>query len=136
MTNHLPSTLRKLCLLTAAVALVAAPILRAQIPASTPSTADTVCVLALVDVDPKQADQALAMLRAYADACRHAPGARRFEVLRELVRTNHFTLLEAWDSEAARQEHEVSELTKQFRTRLQPLLASPFDERLSHLEPF
>ena len=136
MTNHPPSTLRRLRLLIAAVALVAAPLLRAQTPASAPSTADLVYVVAFVDVDPRQADQALAMLRAYGDACRHAPGARRFDVLRELARTNHFTLLEAWDSEAARQEHEVSEAAKQFRARLQPLLASPFDERLSHPEPF
>lgn len=136
MTNHPPSTLRKLRLLTAAVALVVAPILRAQTPASTSFTVGQVYVIAFVDVDPKQADQALAMLRAYGDACRHAPGARRFEVLRELARANHFTLLETWDSEAARQEHEVSEAAKQFRTRLQPLLASPFDERLSHPEPF
>ena len=136
MTNHLPSTYRKLRLLIAAVALVTAPVLRAQIPASTLPAADLVYVVAFVDIDPKQTDQVLALLRAYGDACRHAPGARRFEVLRELARTNHFTLLEAWDSEAARQEHEVSEVTKQFRTRLQPLLASPFDERLSQPVPF
>ena len=136
MTNHPPSTLRKLRLLTVAVALVAAPILRAQIPASSLRTAELVYVVAFVDVDPRQADRALAMLRAYGDACRHAPGAWRFEVLRELARTNHFTLLEAWDSDAARQEHEMSEVTNQFRTRLQPLLASPFDERLSQPVPF
>jgi hypothetical protein len=45
----------KLRLLTVAVALVAAPILRAQTPASTSSTADLVYVVAFVDVDPRQA---------------------------------------------------------------------------------
>ncbi len=97
--------------------------------------ADPICVVAFVDIDPKQADEVLALLRVYGDASRRAPGVRRFEVLRELARPNHFTLLETWDSEAARQAHEVSEATKQFRARLQPLLASPFDERLSHPEP-
>ncbi len=118
------------------VMLMAAPAVRAQTPASTPPAADPVCVVAFVDVDPKQAEQVLALLRAYGDASRPAAGTRRFEVLRELARPNHFTLLEAWDNEAARQAHEVSEATRQFRARLQPLLASPFDERLSHPEPF
>jgi quinol monooxygenase YgiN len=136
MTNYPPSTLRRSRLFVAMVMLIAAPVVRAQTPASTPPAADLICVLAFVDVDPRQADQALALLRAYGDASRRAPGARRFEVLRELARTNHFALLETWDSEAARQAHEVSDATKQFRARLQPFLGSPFDERLSHSEPF
>ncbi len=118
------------------VMLMVASVVRAQTPASLPPATDPICVVAFVDVDPRQADQALALLRAYGDASRRAPGARRFEVLRELARPNHFTLLETWDSEATRQAHEVSEATKQFRARLQPLLGSPFDERLSHPEPF
>ncbi len=136
MKNYPLSIIRRLRLFVAMVMLMAAPVVRAQTPASTPPVADPVCVVAFVDVDPKQADQVLGLLRAYGDASRRAPGARRFEVLRELARPNHFTLLETWDNEAARQAREVSEATRQFRTRLQPLLASPFDERLSHPEPF
>ena len=136
MTNCPPNTVRRIWLLVAVVMLTAAPVVRAQTPASVPPAADSICVVAFVDVDPKQADQVLALLRAYGNASRRAPGAGRFEVLRELARTNHFTLLETWDSEAARQAHETSEVTKQFRAWLQPLLASPFDERLSHPEPF
>ncbi len=132
MTNYPSTTIRRLRLLVATVMFMAAPVVRAQ----TPPASDPICVVAFVDVDPKQAEQALTLLRAYGDASRRAPGARRFEVLRELARPNHFTLLETWDNEAARQAHGVSETTKQFRTRLQPLLGSPFDERLSHPELF
>ncbi len=136
MKNDPRGSIRKVRVFVAMAMLVATPVVRAQIPTLTPSAADPVCVVAFVDIDPRQADLVLALLRAYGDASRRALGARRFEVLRELARPNHFTLLETWDNEATRQAYGVSDATKQFRARLQPLLASPFDERLSHPEPF
>lgn len=104
--------------------------LRAQEPAP---TASAVYVVAHVDVVPPSADAALALLEAYATSRRQVLGSQRFEVLREAGRPNHFTLVEVWQSEAARQANEASATTRRFRDQLQSLLGSPFDERLQQL---
>ncbi len=115
--------------------LFAATCLHAQGPAPSPSAlpADPAYVVAHVDVVPTFADAALTLLKAYAATCHKAPGARRFEVLREAGRPNHFTLVEVWESEAARQANEAAEATRRFREQLHPMLGSPFDERLQQL---
>lgn len=97
--------------------------------------ADTtmVYVVAHVDVVPSSADTALALLKTYGASCHQVSGAQRFEVLRQVGRPNHFTLVEVWQSEAARQANEESAATRRFRDQLQPLLGSPFDERLQQL---
>ena len=94
-----------------------------------------VYVIAHVDVVPASVDAASAWLKAYATTCRRAPGAQRFEVLRETGRRNHFTLVEVWQDEAARQGNEAALETRRFREELQPMLGSPFDERLQQLAP-
>ncbi len=115
--------------------LLTATCLRSQEPATPPPVipAQASYVVAHVDVVPTAADAALPLLNAYATACRQAPGARRFEVLREAGRPNHFTLIEVWESEAARQANEAAAATQRFREQLYPLLGSPFDERLQQL---
>ena len=105
---------------------------RAQAPA--PSPGQPVYVVALVDFIPDFQEKGLGLLRDYAAEARHAPGAIRFEVVREIFPPNHFTLLEAWDNEASRQAYEYGVRTKQFRADIQPLIGSPFTERLGHLE--
>ena len=90
-------------------------------------------VVAHIDVVPPSADAALPLLQAYVATCRRAPGARRFEVLREAGRPNHFTLVEVWESDAARQANEATAATRRFREQLYPLLGGPFDERLQQL---
>ena len=92
-----------------------------------------VYVVAHGDVVPSSAAAASTLLKAYAASCLQVPGAQRFEVMREAGRPNHFTLVEVWQSEAARQAHEESAATRRFRDQLQPLLGSPFDERLQQL---
>ena len=59
----------------------------------------------------------------------------RFEVLRDVERTNHFTVVEIWKSRAAYEAHLMAPHSKPFRDKLQPWLGSPFDERLSYLVP-
>ena len=55
-------------------------------------------------------------------------------MVREIFPPNHFTLLEAWDSEASWQAYEYGARTRQFRAEIQPWIGSPFIERLGHLE--
>jgi quinol monooxygenase YgiN len=39
-------------------------------------------------------------------------------------------MVEVWDNQAAFEAHLEANHTKQFREKLQPMLGSPFDERL------
>ena len=54
----------------------------------------------------------------------------RFELLREPNRINHFTIVEVWQSRQDFETHLTLPHTKSFREKIQPLLGSPFDERL------
>ena len=112
---------------------LAAPLAaRSQTPA--PSPDQPVYVVAFVDFAPSFQEKGLGLLRDYAADARRAPGVVRFEVVRELALPNHFTLLEAWDDEASRQAYEYGVRTRQFRAEIQPLIGSPFVERLGHPE--
>ena len=57
-------------------------------------------------------------------------GAKGFEVLQEIGHPNHFTLVEKWFDQKAYDEHNLAKHTRHFRDQLQPMLASPFDERI------
>jgi quinol monooxygenase YgiN len=40
--------------------------------------------------------------------------------------------VEVWESQKAFEGHESAEHTKKLREKIQPMLGSPFDERLHH----
>jgi quinol monooxygenase YgiN len=86
-------------------------------------------VITHVDVLPRHTAEAAALLGQYA---RHAlaASAQRCDVLQELTRPNHFTLVEVWATRHAFESHLATAPTRQFRERLHPLLGSPFDARL------
>jgi quinol monooxygenase YgiN len=77
--------------------------------------------------------QAIQAMKEFAAESRKDAGAVRFEVLQQDSRANHFTLLEVWQSREAFEAHSGAEHTKRFRERVQPMLGSPFDERLHSL---
>ena len=62
-------------------------------------------------------------------------GSVRFEVLRDPDRLNHFTMVEVWGSRQDFESHLAASHTRAFREKLQPMLGSPFDERLHKLLP-
>lgn len=95
---------------------------------------EAIYVVIHVDVYPTMAAQGDAALKQFAVESRKDTGAMRFEVLQEPARKNHFTLVEVWQSQQAYDGHVAAEHTRQFRERFQPLLASPFDERLHRLD--
>ena len=45
------------------------------------------------------------------------------------MRSNHFTVIEAWRTQQALDAHVAAAHTKQYRDALQPLTGSPLDER-------
>ena len=102
--------------------------------ASAANAADEpVYVVTHVDVMPKFTDAGRDLLKQFAVDSRNDAGAVRIEVLEELGRPNHSTVVDVWASRQAYEDHLAADHTRAFRTKLQPMLGSPFDERLHRL---
>jgi quinol monooxygenase YgiN len=113
-----------------------APVL-APIPASAqekaPARAGALYVVTYIDVFPNFTDDTVKALRQFATDSRKDPGSIRFEFLQDVMRTNHFSIVEVWQSRQAYDAHLTQEHSKRFREKIQPGLGSPFDERLYNL---
>jgi len=105
-------------------------------PAGAQETDERLYVVTHVDVlGPNGAAEAAKMLHEFAADSRNDQGSVRFEVLRDPVRLNHFTIVKVWRTRQDFESHLAAGHTKAFRERLQPMLGSPFDERLHKLLP-
>jgi quinol monooxygenase YgiN len=96
-----------------------------------------VYVVTHVDVagTPAMVAEATRLLREFAADSQKDQGSVRFELLLQDGRLNHFTIVEVWQTRDAFEAHSGTEHTKRFREKIQPLLGSPFDERLHGLLP-
>jgi quinol monooxygenase YgiN len=83
-----------------------------------------------VEVMPPSTAQGAAVLRQYREASRTEEGNLRLEVLQRIDRPNQFVIVAAWKSQKAFESHGAAAPATELRARLQPLLASPNDERL------
>jgi quinol monooxygenase YgiN len=92
-------------------------------------------VVTYVDVFPNGAADTAKWLQQLAEDSRKESGSVRFEVFRDVERTNHFTIVEAWQSRPAYEAHLMQDHTKSFRQKIQQYLGSPFDERLYYSLP-
>ena len=90
----------------------------------------TFYVVTYVDVFPAFAADAATLLRQFTADSRKDRGSVRFEVLRDVARVNHFSIVEVWDNQKSYEAHLALAHTKTFRDKLQAGLGSPFDERL------
>lgn len=93
----------------------------------------SVYVVTHVDVTPNYTAGATKALREFAAESKKDPGVVRFEVLQQDSRANHYTMVEVWQTRQAFEAHSAAEHTKRFREKLQPMLGSPFDERLHEI---
>ena len=82
-----------------------------------------------IEVAPSATEQAAGLLTSYAAASGDSRGNQFFQVLQRIGRTNHFVILETWDSAATRTAHADSDYAVEFRNALEPLLISPPDSR-------
>jgi quinol monooxygenase YgiN len=90
-------------------------------------------VLTHVDVPPPQKDEAIGLVKQLAEDSRKDKGAVRFDVLQQDNRPNHMTVVEIWRDRRAQDDHILTEHTKEFRRKLQPLVGALYDERLYDL---
>ena len=123
---------------TIAAALAAAVIflLGFGSPAGAQDADEKLYVVTHVDVlGQNGAAEAAKMLHQFAADSRGDQGSVRFEVLRDPDRLNHFTIVEVWRNRQDFESHLAASHTRAFREKLQPMLGSPFDERLHKLLP-
>jgi quinol monooxygenase YgiN len=111
------------------VASVALPVPASAQQKSDPK-AGPLYVVTYVDVFPNFAEDTLKAMRQFAADSRKDPGSVRFEFLRDVERTNHFSIVEVWQNRQAYEAHLNQAHSKSFREKIQPGLGSPFDERL------
>lgn len=105
-------------------------------PAGAQDADERLYVVTHVDVlGPNGAAEAAKMLHQFAADSRNDAGSVRFEVLRDPDRLNHFTMVEVWRTRQDFESHLAAGHTRAFREKLQPMLGSPFDERLHKLLP-
>lgn len=102
-------------------------------PSSVPP-GGAVLVVAHIDITPPGLDKAREMLRSQAPASRGETGNLRFDILQG-ARQNHYTVLEAWRDDSAREAHLTASRTRSYREGLreQAIDGAPYDERLYRL---
>jgi quinol monooxygenase YgiN len=83
-----------------------------------------------VEVVPPSTAEGVTLLRHYGDAIRKDAGTRRVEVLQRIDRPNQFAVLAVWKDQKAFEAHQALPSTGECLGKLQPLLASPNDDRL------
>jgi quinol monooxygenase YgiN len=93
-------------------------------------TDESICAVTHVDVIPPFTVEGRKLLQQFATESRKDAGAVRIEVFEDLSRPNHSTVVEVWKSKKAYEDHLAADHVKAYRTKLQPMLGSPFDERL------
>jgi quinol monooxygenase YgiN len=86
-------------------------------------------VVTHVDVPPPSRADCEVLLRQLAEGSRKDEGNIRFDVYQQTNRPNHFTVVEIWKDENARDAHVLAAHTKQFREKLGPMLGALYDDR-------
>ncbi|HEY4359442.1 MAG TPA: antibiotic biosynthesis monooxygenase family protein [Bryobacteraceae bacterium] len=98
-----------------------------------PATA--VYVVAHIDVTPDHAAETAALVKQYAADSKKDKGIVRIDAVLQDGRTNHFTIVEVWQTRAAFEAHTALAHTVQYREKLHPFLGSPYDERIHGMIP-
>ena len=80
-----------------------------------------------------QGTNAADLLRQLAETSRKEEGNLRFDVLQHAMRTNHFTVIEGWQTAKTVEKHAGATHTKEYRNLLAPIAGGPLDERLYKL---
>src|SRR5580692_1208970 len=97
--------------------------------ASKPTNGESVVGLTHVDVIPPQLEGGTAKVKALVEAGRAAPGNLRYDDVVQANRKNHFTVIEAWKSQADKNAWVSGQTARTFREELQPIGGALYDER-------
>lgn len=93
-------------------------------------TAATVVAITHVDFIPPKKDEGIEELKFVVRESRREYGNQCFNVLQQVTRPNHLTLVEMWADKGVFEAHESAPHTVQFRQTITPLSGALFDQRL------
>ncbi len=99
-------------------------------PIDAPSTRGGIYVATHVDVIPPRKDDGVAALKRLGDESRRGADNLRFEVVQQVNRQNHFTVIEIWKDAKAVETHSMAAPTREFRDKLATMTGALYDERM------
>ncbi|HSG63962.1 MAG TPA: putative quinol monooxygenase, partial [Gammaproteobacteria bacterium] len=111
--------------------LAAMMLAAAALPTAHAQQEGPVFAVTYIEVTPSSTETAIRLLRDQARASSAEAGNLRYQILQRIGRPNHFAIIDAWESQPARDRSIATEHTRSFRGGLEPLLYSPYDERPS-----
>jgi quinol monooxygenase YgiN len=83
-----------------------------------------------VDVVPPRKDDGVAALKRLGEDSRRGADNVRFEVVQQVNRPNHFTVVEIWKDAKAVEAHSMAAPTREFRDKLATMTGALYDERM------
>jgi len=92
--------------------------------------AQPVYIVTYTEVAPSAASEAGKLILAYAGEARKASGAVQIDALQRISDSNHFALIEQWQSLNAKQAFAATDPATKFRASLAPLQSAAYDERI------
>jgi quinol monooxygenase YgiN len=115
-----------------------------QAPAAAPAAAAApvptqppgpVHIVTFVDITPNNKDAGTAYCKQYVADTRKDAGLTSVQLLAQTNRPNHLVIYEVWQNEAAYEKHTTLAHTKDFHSKMVPIIGSPFDERPHYVVP-
>jgi quinol monooxygenase YgiN len=101
--------------------------------AQEPAAHDRIYVVTHVDIIPPSIAAGTKLVQQYVADSRRDKGLVQIEATAQISRVNHISIVEVWQNQKAFDEHVAAAHTKQFRQQIDPMLGSPYDERLHQL---
>jgi quinol monooxygenase YgiN len=99
-------------------------------PIDAPSARAGIYVATHVDVIPPRKDDGVAALKRLGEDSRRGEGNLRFEIVQQVNRQNHFTVVEIWKDVKAVETHSMAAPTREFRDKLATMTGALYDERM------
>ena len=87
-------------------------------------------IVTYIEVAYGSIEEAEQLLADHAKLSREEEGNLYFEAVQRIGRQNHFAIMEAWAHPEARARHAAQDHTIAHRHEIQPILYSPYDERV------
>jgi quinol monooxygenase YgiN len=93
---------------------------------------DSHAIIAVTHIDliPTNLDQAVPVLKNFATESKGDPGVVSFELITWAPTTNHFQIIQIYNSLGAFNRHVQAPHTIAFRSAIQPFIGAPYDERI------
>jgi quinol monooxygenase YgiN len=95
-----------------------------------PTARGGIYVATHVDVIPPRKDDGVAALKRLGEDSRRDHDNLRFEVVQQINRPNHFTVVEIWRDAKAVETHSMAAPTREFRDKLATMTGALYDERM------